>query len=80
MEKSDKTMAEMNIELNLTYEFDRITEAGEALQALAGPGCACCWGWCARLWAAMPGWLLGRLRRLRVGCCAPCRMLHALLC
>ena len=39
MEKSDKTMAEMNIELNLTYEFDKITEAGEALQALSGPGC-----------------------------------------
>ena len=38
MEKTDKTMAEMNIELNLSYEFDKITEAGEALEALAGPG------------------------------------------
>ena len=38
MEKTDKTMAEMNIELNLSYEFDKITEAGEALEALSGPG------------------------------------------
>ena len=38
MEKSDKTMAEMNIELNLSYEFDKITEAGEALEVLSGPG------------------------------------------
>lgn len=38
MEKTDKTMAEMNIELNLSYEFDKITEAGEALESLSGPG------------------------------------------
>jgi ubiquitin carboxyl-terminal hydrolase 5/13 len=39
MEKTEKTMAELQIEKNLAYEFDRITEAGSALHALHGPAC-----------------------------------------
>lgn len=39
MEKSEKTMAEMEIDQNLSYEFDAITEAGKQLKPLAGPGC-----------------------------------------
>lgn len=38
MEKTEKTMAEMEIERNLTFEFDRITEAGSELKPLSGPG------------------------------------------
>jgi ubiquitin carboxyl-terminal hydrolase 5/13 len=38
MEKTEKTMAEMEVERNLSYEFDRITEAGAELRPLAGPG------------------------------------------
>ena len=37
MQKSEKTMAEMQIDLNMAYE-GRITEAGSALQPLSGPG------------------------------------------
>lgn len=39
MEKTEKTMAELQIEKNMAYEFDKITEAGSALQPLSGPGC-----------------------------------------
>lgn len=38
MEKSEKTMAELQIERNISYEFDAITEAGAKLVPLAGPG------------------------------------------
>ena len=38
MEKTEKTIAEMEIDANLAHEFDRITEAGAKLQPLWGPG------------------------------------------
>lgn len=38
MEKTEKTMAEMEIDANLAHEFDKITEAGAQLQPLSGPG------------------------------------------
>ena len=38
MEKTEKTMAELEIEQNLAYEFSRITEAGSKLEPLSGPG------------------------------------------
>ena len=38
MEKTEKTMAELQIDLNLAAEFDRITEAGAKLQPVHGPG------------------------------------------
>ena len=38
MEKSEKTIAEMEIDANLAHEFDKITEAGAKLQPLSGPG------------------------------------------
>ncbi|GAX82603.1 hypothetical protein CEUSTIGMA_g10029.t1 [Chlamydomonas eustigma] len=38
MEKTEKTMAELQIGLNLSYEFGRITESGTALRPLYGPG------------------------------------------
>jgi ubiquitin carboxyl-terminal hydrolase 5/13 len=38
MEKTEKTMAELQIGLNLSYEFGRITESGSALRPLHGPG------------------------------------------
>lgn len=38
MEKTEKTMAELQIDLNMSFQFDKITEAGAALQPLAGPG------------------------------------------
>ena len=41
LQKTEKTMAELQIDLNMSFEFDRITEAGAALQPLSGPGCAC---------------------------------------
>jgi len=31
-------MAELNVELNKTFEFDKITEAGANLAPLTGPG------------------------------------------
>ena len=36
--KTDKTMAEMEIELNQTYEWKLLTEAGSELERLYGPG------------------------------------------
>jgi len=39
--KTDKTVAEMQVDLNLSFEFDRITESGGAsgpLKRLGGPG------------------------------------------
>ena len=38
MQKSEKTMAELQIDLNMSFEFDKITESGEILQPLSGPG------------------------------------------
>lgn len=40
MEKTEKSMAELQIERNLAFEFAAITEAGEELRPLSGPGCA----------------------------------------
>lgn len=38
MEKTEKTMTELDISLNMSYEFGRITESGTSLKPLAGPG------------------------------------------
>ncbi|KAG2435345.1 hypothetical protein HXX76_007418 [Chlamydomonas incerta] len=38
MEKTEKTMTELQADLNTGYEFSRITEAGAALVPLSGPG------------------------------------------
>ena len=38
MKKTEKTMAELQVELNQKFEFDRITEAGAELVSLSGPG------------------------------------------
>ncbi|CAM9672158.1 unnamed protein product, partial [Hapterophycus canaliculatus] len=38
VEKTDKTMAELEVELNKSYDFNKITEAGAKLRPLAGPG------------------------------------------
>ena len=38
MEKTAKTVEEMQVELNLAFEFNRITEASVALVPVHGPG------------------------------------------
>ena len=38
MEKTEKTMAEMQIDLNMKHEFDKITEEGHKLVPASGPG------------------------------------------
>lgn len=38
MQKTEKTMTELQIDLNMAFEADRITEAGSMLQPLSGPG------------------------------------------
>lgn len=38
MEKTEKTMAELQVDLNMRFEFDAITEAGSSLMPLSGPG------------------------------------------
>uniref|UniRef100_A0A0G4HCV6 Ubiquitin carboxyl-terminal hydrolase n=1 Tax=Chromera velia CCMP2878 TaxID=1169474 RepID=A0A0G4HCV6_9ALVE len=38
MEKTEKSLAELQIELNKKFEWDRITEAGKKLEPLAGAG------------------------------------------
>jgi ubiquitin carboxyl-terminal hydrolase 5/13 len=38
MEKTEKSMAELEIDLNRSFEFDKILEGGAALTPLAGPG------------------------------------------
>ncbi|CAD7697819.1 unnamed protein product [Ostreobium quekettii] len=38
MEKTEKTMTELQIDLNMKFEFDRITESGAVLKPLSGPG------------------------------------------
>ncbi|GLC48552.1 hypothetical protein PLESTB_000110300 [Pleodorina starrii] len=37
MEKTEKTMSELQADLNTSYEFSRITESGTELQPLSGP-------------------------------------------
>lgn len=37
-EKTEATMTELQIKLNMSYEFDKITESGQALTPMAGPG------------------------------------------
>jgi len=37
-EKTERSMAELEIDLNAGFEFDKITEAGSALAPLCGPG------------------------------------------
>eukprot|EP00927_Polykrikos_kofoidii_P060111 TRINITY_DN55174_c0_g1_i1.p1 TRINITY_DN55174_c0_g1~~TRINITY_DN55174_c0_g1_i1.p1 ORF type:complete len:864 (+),score=183.87 TRINITY_DN55174_c0_g1_i1:104-2593(+) len=38
MEKTDKTLAELEVEKNLNYDWSRICESGESLVRLRGPG------------------------------------------
>ena len=38
MEKTEKTMAELQIDMNMKFDFDKICESGKALQTRAGPG------------------------------------------
>lgn len=38
MQKTEKSMAELQIDLNVAFEFDKITEAGAALRPLSGAG------------------------------------------
>ncbi|CAM9999636.1 unnamed protein product [Pylaiella littoralis] len=38
VEKTDKTVAELEVELNKSYDFNKITEAGAKLRPLSGPG------------------------------------------
>jgi ubiquitin carboxyl-terminal hydrolase 5/13 len=39
MQKTEKSMAELQIDLNVAFEFDKITEAGAKLRPLSGAGC-----------------------------------------
>mmetsp|Transcript_22548 Transcript_22548/g.49850 ORF Transcript_22548/g.49850 Transcript_22548/m.49850 type:complete len:835 (-) Transcript_22548:225-2729(-) len=38
MEKTDKTMAEMDVQLNMSYDWSRICESGSTAQRVRGPG------------------------------------------
>jgi len=38
MEKTDKSMAEMEVDLNMTYDWSKICESGEELVLVRGPG------------------------------------------
>lgn len=38
MQKTEKSMAELQIDLNMAFEFNKITESGSALRPLSGPG------------------------------------------
>jgi ubiquitin carboxyl-terminal hydrolase 5/13 len=38
MEKTAKTMAELEIDMNVAYEFSALTESGAKLTQLSGPG------------------------------------------
>jgi ubiquitin carboxyl-terminal hydrolase 5/13 len=38
MEKTEKSMAELQIDLNVKFDFDKICESGQQLQPLCGPG------------------------------------------
>ena len=37
MEKTEKSMAELQIDLNKGFEFDKITESGAELESVSGP-------------------------------------------
>ena len=43
MQKTEKTMAELQIDLNMSFEFDKITESGITLEPLSGPGYGPCY-------------------------------------
>jgi ubiquitin carboxyl-terminal hydrolase 5/13 len=66
MEKTEKTMAELEIDQNVKFEWDSITEAGAALKPLSGPG-----------WASDYGTSAARSVILAV---IPCFQCCALLC
>ncbi len=52
LQKTEKTMAELQIDLNMAFEFDKITEQGSSLQPIYGPGYAGTGAaWC--LWTTM---------------------------
>jgi hypothetical protein len=38
MSKTEKTMTELQIDLNMSFEYDKITEAGSELTPLSGAG------------------------------------------
>ncbi len=38
MEKTEKSMADLQMDLNKSYEFSRITESGGHLHPVSGPG------------------------------------------
>lgn len=38
MEKTEKTMAELQIDMNMKFDFDKVCESGKALQTRSGPG------------------------------------------
>ena len=38
LNKTEKTMTELNVSLNASYAFSRITESGKDLQSVSGPG------------------------------------------
>jgi len=38
MAKTEKTTAELQLEMNMTYEYSRITEEGSKMAPLSGPG------------------------------------------
>lgn len=38
LEKTDKTMGEMEVDLNVKYDWSKILESGETLETLRGPG------------------------------------------
>lgn len=42
MQKTEKSMAELQIDLNVAFEFDKITEAGAQLRPQSGAGYAAC--------------------------------------
>lgn len=84
MEKTEKTMAELQVDLNMRFEFDAITEAGSALTPLAGPGHvglinlgnSCYMNSCLQVRASVDTWRK-HLCTSRIGCCVA---LHAFIC
>jgi hypothetical protein len=59
MEKTEKTMAEMEIDQNMNQEFNSITEAGSKLQPLSGPG-----------WVAKGTWVAQARGRVELHTCS----------
>ena len=68
MEKTEKSMAELEIERNLAHEFNLITEAGAALQPLSGPGCVQCSACSVQSVLCLPAWQRSR-RAMQPSCC-----------